>query len=100
MSEQAYTISEIREVVKEIAKKYGVKKVVLFGSYARGQANSKSDIDLLIEKGNIKGVFQLSGFRLDLEEKLKSPVDVWTTDSLCKDFLTLISREEIILHEQ
>ena len=34
-----YTIDEIRRKVVPIAKKYGVKKLSLFGSYARGEAD-------------------------------------------------------------
>ena len=42
-----YTIDEIREKVKPIAEKYGIEKVWLFGSYARGEATEESDVDLL-----------------------------------------------------
>ena len=65
-----FTIGEIRDVIREIAQRYGVERVTLFGSYARGEARSDSDIDLLIDKGRIRGIFQLSGFHLDLEERL------------------------------
>jgi len=94
-----YTIEEIRAVVCEIAQQYGVDKVSLFGSYARGNARQDSDIDLRIDKGRIRGLFQLSGFHLDLEERLKIHVDVLTTESLDDKFLKRISEEEIILYE-
>ncbi|MBR1805506.1 MAG: nucleotidyltransferase domain-containing protein [Selenomonadaceae bacterium] len=42
-----YTIDEIRRNVTPIAKKYGVKKLSLFGSYARGETDDKSDVDLI-----------------------------------------------------
>ncbi len=94
-----YTIEEIRTVVREIAQQYGVERVSLFGSYARGNARQDSDIDLRIDKGRIRGLFQLSGFHLDLEERLKIHVDVLTTESLDDKFLKRISEEEIILYE-
>ena len=100
MSVQIYAIEEIKDVVCEIAKKYGVERVSLFGSYARGEARQDSDIDLRIDKGRIRGLFQLSGFHLDLEEKLKTHVDVLTTESLNDKFLKRISGEEILLYEQ
>ncbi|MCX7842868.1 MAG: nucleotidyltransferase domain-containing protein [Clostridia bacterium] len=99
-AEHVYTIEEIRIIVSEIAKLYGVERVTLFGSYARGEARYDSDIDLRIDKGRIRGLFQLSGFHLDLEEKLKTHVDVIVTDSLNDKFLERISREEILLYEQ
>lgn len=44
------TLDEIRKKVAPIAKKYNLKAVFLFGSYARGQAREDSDIDLLYVK--------------------------------------------------
>ena len=51
-----YTIDEIKTKVNPIGAVYGVKSISLFGSYARGNANDDSDVDLYIEKGNIKGL--------------------------------------------
>lgn len=100
MTGHVFTIEEIRDVVRDIAQRYGVKRVALFGSYARGEANPYSDIDLRIDKGQLKGLFQLAGFYLDLEEKFNIHVDVITTESLNEKFLKRISGEEIILYEQ
>ena len=41
-----YSIEEIRQRIEPVAKKYGVSMIWLFGSYARGEATEKSDIDL------------------------------------------------------
>lgn len=100
MSARIYTIEEIRDIVCEIAQRYGVERVALFGSYARGEARSDSDIDLRIDKGHIRGLFQLSGFHLDLEEKLNIHVDVLTTESLNDKFLKRIRGEEVLIYEQ
>jgi predicted nucleotidyltransferase len=45
-------IETIKFCVEPIAKDYGIKKIYLFGSYAKGTANEDSDVDLLIEKGS------------------------------------------------
>jgi len=60
--ERAYTIDEIKNISVPIAQKYGVKKLALFGSYARRENRLFSDIDFLIEKGRIQGLFMLGGF--------------------------------------
>ena len=41
-------ISEIRETVNRRAREYGAERVYLFGSYARGDYNDSSDIDIMI----------------------------------------------------
>ncbi len=43
-----YTVEEIQKKVRPIAEKYGIDTVWLFGSYARGEANENSDVDLLV----------------------------------------------------
>ena len=62
-----YTIDEIRDIVTPIAQQYGVDSLYLFGSYAKGIANEKSDIDVHVDKGKIRTLFALTGFRLALE---------------------------------
>jgi len=98
--QQIYTIKEIKTLVAPIALAYGTKRIALFGSYARGEAKPGSDIDLRIDKGNIKGLFQLAGFQRELEEKFSVPVDVITTGALSDDFLNRIKSEEVVIYEQ
>ena len=45
-------ISTIKEILVPIAQSYGVRKLYLFGSYAKGNATEESDIDLLVEKAS------------------------------------------------
>ncbi len=68
---------EIQENVKKVALKYPVKNVKLFGSYAEGNANENSDVDLLVEffKPHVS-LFVLSGLRMDIEELLGKDVDL------------------------
>ena len=51
-----YTVDEIKEIVAALAAQYGADRIYLFGSYARGDANQDSDIDLRIDKGAIRGL--------------------------------------------
>ena len=50
------TLSEIQDIVSRLAQQYGAKRIYLFGSYARGDMNENSDIDLRIDKGAIQGL--------------------------------------------
>ena len=51
MSDYIYSRDEITDVVSSLLKKYRAEKAILFGSYARQEANSGSDIDLVIIGG-------------------------------------------------
>ena len=95
------TIEKIKEIITPICKKYGVKRAYLFGSYARNEATEKSDVDIRIESGKIRGLFQLSGFRLDLVEALGTEVDLLSVlpDPQFKRFRENLKRDEILLYE-
>ena len=92
------TIEEIKSIAVSLGRQYGVEKIFLFGSYARGDNNETSDIDFRIDKGNIRGLFQLCGFKNKLEDLLGKEVDVVTTQSLDSSFLNHIAKEEILLY--
>lgn len=94
-----YTIEEIKTIVEPIARKYGVERVYLFGSYARGDAAENSDVDLRIDKGSLKGMFALCGLYTEIEEALRLNIDILTTGSLDDDFLNKIQKEEVLLYE-
>ena len=47
-----YTLEEISRRVRPVAEKYNLKAVYVFGSYARGEADEDSDVDLLIDDTN------------------------------------------------
>jgi len=61
---------------KEIASRYGLSNLRLFGSVARGEDSADSDIDLLVDVGPGVGLFDLAGCERDLEELLGAPVDL------------------------
>ena len=90
---------EIAEVVAPIAMEYGVGKLSIFGSYARGEASYVSDIDFrIVEDGSLRGLIKLAGFCRELEENLNRPVDVITNDAISDEFLKRIEVEEVIIY--
>ena len=91
-------ISDIRSAAAELGERYGAERIYLFGSYARGDATSGSDVDLRIDKGRIRGLFALSGLHLALEDRLGVKVDLLASDSLDGEFLESIRAEEVLLY--
>lgn len=94
-----YTLTEIRERVLPVAKKHGVERVFLFGSYATGTATEYSDLDFRIDRGKIKGLLSLGAFHSDLQKVFSIPVDVITTDGADPAFLKMTMNEEVLLFE-
>ncbi len=95
-----YSLAEIKDIVTPIAESYGVTKVSVFGSYARGEAIWKSDIDFLVDDGGrIKTLFQLGGLFADLEEAFRKPVDIITTDAMSVSFAERIKGDEVVIYE-
>lgn len=93
------SIEDIKKGVAPICRKYGVEKAFLFGSYARGEADNESDVDLRIEKGAIRNLFQICGFRMDIMEALGKEVDVVSVMPKNDEFRKNLLREEILLYE-
>lgn len=100
MNDKIYSIEEIKNRISPIAMRYGVERVYLFGSYAKGCATVKSDIDLRIDKGALKGLFALSGMRLDICDVLSKDVDLLTTNSLDEKFRNRIREDEVLIYER
>lgn len=85
MSEKIYTIEEIKEMIYNILKKYGIEKAYIFGSYARGEANNQSDVDIMIKKGNLKTLLQLSSLAYEIEQILKKQIDIVIEETYTED---------------
>ena len=73
------TVNKIKRDIRPIAKRYNIKKIDLFGSYANGTQTEYSDADFLVEfTVAIPSIFKVMGFKQDVEEALKISVDVVT----------------------
>ena len=98
---RVYTIEDIRRAVNQVSRDFGIKRMALFGSYARGEAAENSDIDFhLIDPGGAWGYFKLCGFQQALEDCLGLNVDVLTTGSMDNEVLENIRRDEVLIYEQ
>ena len=95
-----YTIEEIKEIAIPIVKEYGVVKLSLFGSYSRGEARDNSDLDFLIDKGDLKGLIQYFSLVHELESSFHCHVDLITRGVSDKDFLNRIQEDELVIYER
>ena len=93
-------IAWIKEKTVPIAIRYGLNKMYLFGSYAKGTANEESDIDILYEKGDKITLLGVSSMLQDLKEALNKPVDLVSVNSLEPSFFESVYGTEVLLYER
>lgn len=98
MIEMNYGIREqVLLEIKELAKKYDIEQVILFGSRARGDFKERSDIDLAIKGGQAE-LFMIG---VDEETSTLLKYDIINLDaSVQKELLESIEKEGILLYEK
>lgn len=70
-------IEKMKPKIVKVLKKNGVSKAGIFGSYARGEQNKKSDVDILVEiKNDNLSLLGFIGVQQELEDKIKKKVDL------------------------
>jgi len=85
----------LREHQKELYDRFGIKKVALFGSYAKDEAREDSDIDLAIIEIDKKDYFNRVRAKYYLEEQFQKSVDIGYFDTM-RNFLKKRVEKEMI----
>ena len=96
LNKSIYTIKEIKTIIKPILNKYGITEIYLFGSYARGEANKSSDIDIYCNKGNVKTFIDQGLLEDELEKDLNKKVDIIFDSSYIDDYFKMQIMEDMI----
>ena len=96
--------TDLRDKVIPSLKPY-VKRISLFGSYARGEETVESDIDLLIalkpsEKRPVLGLFEFIKLEQELKEKLGREVDLITEEGMNPRRRPYIEKDRVVLYEE
>lgn len=88
--------------VSRVFQDQPVLKAWLFGSFARGEETSKSDVDLLVEfdKNARVSLMKHAGMIVDLERKLRRPVDLVTDGTLLPFAVESANRDKILIYER
>ncbi len=75
-------IQKLKKLAGLLKKEYGVTRIGIFGSYARGEEKENSDIDLLVEFSKPVNLFEFSRLRSFLIQQLEITVDLVTPGAL------------------
>ena len=83
LMDKTYSLSEIKTTLHPIFDAYGIRKAVLFGSYAKGEATDQSDVDLVIDCHQ-RGL-KFYGIINAIETGLQKECDVFRFSSIATD---------------
>lgn len=86
-----------REDILHLAKQYGAYTVRVFGSVVRGEADERSDIDLLVDMEAGRSLLDLGGLLMDLRDLLGWDVDVVTEQGLRRRIKDRVLKEAVPL---
>lgn len=100
MLKKIYEVDDIKRIASPLAKRYGVERMGLFGSYSRGVQEESSDIDFIISKGKLRGAVQFMQFVYELEEALGVHVDIITDKIDDAEILAEAKRDEVVIYEE
>ena len=87
----------LTEIKSELTEKHHVSQLGIFGSYARGDYNSASDIDILVEYAQKPSLFDLIELKDYLSDRLQMKVDLVTKEGLKPQIKEKILAEVIYL---
>ena len=95
------TTEHIKQVIAGFFSKKPVKKVWLFGSYARGEADESSDVDVLVDIDYMPGIASdYISWHLELAEKLNKKVDIVSAGWESKYIKPFIDKDKFIIYER
>lgn len=75
-------VASLLDRMLPVLLRYGVRRAGVFGSYARAEATSESDLDLLVDLPAGSSLLDLVGLQLDLSEALGIEVDANTYNAI------------------
>lgn len=86
-----------REEILRLASRHGARNVRVFGSVARGEADERSDVDLLVDLEPGRSLLDLGGLLMDLRDLLRRNVDVVTERGLKARIRSRVLQEAVPL---
>lgn len=93
------TIEEIKTKINPILKKYGVKNAGIFGSVAREEDKSDSDIDIVVSIEKKIGIYEFITLKHELEDMLGKKVDLVSRGAVNKYIRPYIENDTISIYE-
>ena len=104
-NEDVLSIENIGYLIRPVIQRYKIEKVYLFGSYARGEATSQSDVNLLVEGGEISGIDDYLIIKQELQDRIGRGVDIVMGEAVRnngfrsgKRFMDHFERDKVLIY--
>ncbi|MDR3583027.1 MAG: nucleotidyltransferase family protein [Candidatus Pacebacteria bacterium] len=90
----------IKNKIIPILKRQGATKAAIFGSFARGEENKNSDLDLLVEFKKSKSLLEMIRIQFEIEKKIGRKVDLLTYNGINHRLKDIILKEQKVIYEK
>ena len=97
MTARGSVLRSLQDLKNEIKALYKVKSLWLFGSFARGEEKSTSDVDILVDFDKGADLFNLMALASFLEERFGRRVDIVSKDALRPELKEIILKEMLAI---
>jgi predicted nucleotidyltransferase len=89
---------KIRESIVAILSRNDAERIAVFGSYARGEATNKSDIDILVRFARPKSLIQIVQIEDEIKKSIHMNVDLVTEKAVSPYLAGSIHRDEVVIY--
>ena len=90
---------EIKEKIISILVKHGIKRILVFGSYARNEATPKSDLDLIVDFPEGTSLLDHVGIEIELSEALNMKIELLSRNGISPYIKDHVLEEAIVIYE-
>ena len=90
---------EIKEKIISILVKHGIKRILVFGSYARNEAKPTSDLDLIVDFPEGTSLLDHVGIEIELSEALNMKIDLLSRNGISPYIKDNVLKEAIVIYE-
>jgi len=90
---------EIKKKIISILVKHGIKRILVFGSYARNKATPKSDLDLIVDFPEGTSLLDHVGIEIELSEALDMKIDLLSRNGISSYIKDQVLKEAIVIYE-
>ena len=90
---------EIKEKIISILVKHGIKRILVFGSYARNEAKPTSDLDLIVDFPEGTSLLDHVGIEIELSEALNMKIDLLSRNGISPYIKDHVLKEAIVIYE-